>query len=257
MLCSAMSATHIAGDAMQLIAPAVEAAILFVLIRKGLWREFPAFTAYAALHVAKLPAQFILSLHLPKYYKVYFLTYWLTEALSAVLTLAVIYELYQHVFRRYHGLEKVGRIAMNCIAAGCVLIGVVAAGSATGSNFDGLIKGIFAIRQTVDILRLGLVVFLLLFASFFRLRWPSYLFGIAVGLAFYGSCELAGQALVLRFGHSVDLTYSLLIGGAYDCTVFIWIFYLFKHSTVTEQTYELPANDLAVWNNALAGMLNR
>ncbi|HKD92041.1 MAG TPA: hypothetical protein VKB56_09065 [Terriglobales bacterium] len=251
-----MSAAHIASDVNQLLAPTVEAVVLCVLIARGLWREFPSFAAYAALHVVKLPALFFLNRN-HHYYKVYFVTYWATEALSAVLTYAVIYELYQHVFRRYHGLEKVGRIAMNCIAAGCILIGVVAAGSATVSNYASLVREIFAIRQTVDILRLGLVVFLLVFASFFRLRWPSYLFGIAVGLAFYGCCELAGQAIQLHFGPSANLTYSLLIGGAYTCTVFIWMVYLLRYSTVPEQSYELPANDLATWNNALAGMLNR
>lgn len=251
-----MSAANIASDVNQLLAPTVEAVVLFVLITRGLWREFPSFAAYAALHVAKLPALFLLS-QFHQYYKAYFLTYWATEALSAVLTYAVIYELYQHVFRRYQGLEKVGSIAMNCIAAACVLIGVVAAGSATGSNYASLVRGIFAIRQTVDILRLGLVVFLLLFASFFRLRWPSYLFGIAVGMAFYGCCELAGQAIQIHFGPSANQTYSLLIGGAYSCTVFIWMVYLLRYSTVPAPSYELPANDLAAWNNALAGMLNQ
>ena len=64
-----MSAANIASDVNQLLPPAVEAVILFVLITRGLWRELPSFAAYAALHVAKLPALFVLNQFFHQYLK--------------------------------------------------------------------------------------------------------------------------------------------------------------------------------------------
>lgn len=244
-------------DVLSLSAPAVHLGIVIVLVLKKLWNRFPAFSAYAMLHAAKLPAEFVLSHHSgSSYYTAYFLFYWATELISAVLTYAIIYDLYQQVFCRYEGLSRMGRLLMNSIAGILILVGVVASASATGSEFSKLVTGFMAVRQIFEILRLGLILFLFLFASYFRLRWSNSMFGIAVGLAFYGSCELAGQALLLHYGARANMLCDLLVRSAYTCTVVIWFAYLLTRRTAVDQSFELPANDLAVWNDAVAGMLN-
>lgn len=244
-------------DVLELSAPVIELGIVVVLIAKKLWRRFPAFTAYAMLHVAKLPTEFFLR-HQPgaAYYKIYFLFYWGTEALSAFLTFAVAYELYGEVFRRYEGLQKLGRVLMNWVAAILVLIGVLVSGMSNGSDYSRLVSGIMTVRQIFDITRLGLILFLFIFASYFKLRWSNYMFGIAVGLAFYGSVELVAQAFQVHYGSVVNIGYAILVGAAYDCALVIWLSYLLTRSNAVDQSFELPANDLAVWNDALVGMLN-
>ena len=137
-----------------------------------------------------------------------------------------------------------------------VLIGVVAAASTTGNDFTRMVRGIFAVRQIYEIVRVGLILFLFVFASYFRLRWSNYMFGIAVGLAFYGSVELVAQAIFLHYGTVVNLTYGVLVGCAYDCSVVIWLGYLLTRSNAVDHSFELPTNDLPAWNSALVGMLN-
>ena len=251
-----MPVAHIT-DILALSAPVIELGIVVVLIAKKLWRRFPAFTAYAILHVAKLPTEFFLS-HQPGsvYYSAYFFFYWSTEAVSAVLTYAIIYDLYGQVFRRYEGLNRLGRLLLNWVAALLILVGAIASATASGNDFTRLVNGIMAVQQIFDILRLGLILFLFMFASYFHLRWSNYMFGIAVGLAFYGSCDLTAQALLVHFGTRAHSISDVLISAAYTCTVTIWLGYLLTRSSALDQSFELPANDLAVWNDALVGMLN-
>ncbi|HZU23018.1 MAG TPA: hypothetical protein VE998_09325 [Terriglobales bacterium] len=244
-------------DVLELLAPAVELTIVAVLIAKKLWHRFPAFTAYAMLHVAKIPIEFFLRHHPGRsYYTTYFLFYWATEVLSAILTYAIIYDLYGQVFLRYEGLSRLGRQVLNWVAAILVLIGVGASAMTGGNDYTRFVSGIMAMQQVFDIVRLGLILFLFVFASFFRLRWSNYLFGIAVGLAFYGSCDLTAQALLLHYGSRAHSVSDILISSAYTCAVVIWLGYLLTRANMVDQSFELPANDLGAWNDALAGMLN-
>jgi hypothetical protein len=252
-----MPASHTITAWLQLLPPLLLLFLVIVLIRKDLFDKLPAFSTYSVFHVVALPTRFFLWQHGANWYTAYFLAYWLTEAVSALLTVAVIYELYGGLFSRYGDLQTIGRRMLNCIAGLVILIGFLTAMSTSGSEFDRWITGMFAVRQMVDVMRLGLVGFLLVFAAYFRMRWPAGMFGVSVGMAFYGSCELAGQALQVRYGTSAAFAYTVLVGSAYVCTTLIWLTYLLKGSTATEQSVELPANDLAVWNNALVGMLNR
>jgi hypothetical protein len=244
-------------DILALSAPVVELGIVAVLLAKKLWHRFPAFTAYAVLHVAKLPIEFFLRHHQgTAYYTAYFFTYWSTEVISAVLTYAIIYDLYEQVFRRCEGQSRLGRLVMNWVAAVLVLIGVVASAMSSGNDYSRLVDGMMTVYQVYGVVRLGLILFLFIFASYFRLRWSNYMFGIAVGLAFYGSCEIAGQVLLLHFGSRASNVATLLMGAAYACTVVIWLGYLVTRSEAVDQSFEFPTNDLAVWNDALAGMLS-
>jgi hypothetical protein len=253
-----MPASNTATDLLQLSPPIIQCCILVILISRGLFRKLPAFSAYLILHVIALPVRFLLwHQHGPSWYAAYFVTYWITEGFSAVLTLAIICELYAGFFKRYEELEKLGRRILNSIAAIVIAVASVAAIAAAGTGLDRWVSGMLALRQGVDVSRLGLTAFLLLFAAYFRIRWPAELFGISIGLAFYASCELAGQALRVHFGASAASIYTTLVSSAYAVAVLIWMIYLLKPSRATQQSFELPANDLAVWNDALAGMLNR
>lgn len=251
-----MPVAHII-DILALSAPVIELGIVVVLIARKLWHRFPAFTAYAMLHVAKLPTEFFLRhQHGNAYYSAYFFFYWSTELVSAVLTYAIIYDLYGQVFRRYEGLNRLGRLLMNWVGAILVLIGVIATATASGNDFTRRVNAYMAVDQIYEIVRLGLILFLFMFASYFRLRWSNYMFGIAVGLAFYGSCGLAGQAILLYYGSRAHIVADILLSAAYTCTLTIWLGYLLTRSNAVDQSFELPANDLAIWNNALVGMLN-
>jgi hypothetical protein len=244
-------------DFLASLQPVIVLGIVIVLIARKLWRRFPAFAAYAVLHVAKLPTEFFLRhQHGSSYYTAYFVFFWSTEVISAVLTYAIIYELYDQVFRRYEGLSRLGRQLLNWVAAILVLIGAVASAMTSGNDYTRMVNGLMAVDQIYNIVRLGLILFLFVFAFYFRLRWSNYMFGIAVGLAFYGSCDLIAQSLLVHYGARANNVTTVLIAAAYTCTVMIWFAYLLTRSSAVDQSFELPVNDLAVWNDALTGMLN-
>src|SRR5438270_8554361 len=156
-------------DLLALLQPAIELGIVIVLVVKKLWRRFPAFTAYAVLHVAKLPTEFFLRhQHGSAYYTAYFFVYWSTEVISAVLTYAIVYELYDQVFRRYEGLSRLGRLLLNWVAAILVLIGAVASAMTSGNDYTRLVTGMMTAHHFHEILRLGLVPFLFMIPSSLR-----------------------------------------------------------------------------------------
>src|SRR5215469_632391 len=255
----AMAFASRANDFLQLLAPTVELVVFIGMLARGLWRRFPGFAFYLAFYLLRVPTIFAISHRHASTanYFLYFQVYWISEGISACLTFAVIYELYMHVFRSYASLERPGRRALNWLGGMLLLAGVFSAALSTGNDFSRLVKGIHLVQQTFDIMRFGLMLFLFLFASYLRIRWTSYSWGIAIGVAFYASCDLAVQAIQLHYGRSADMASALMLGAAYDCAAIIWLTYLLKRSSRSEQSFELPTNDLAVWNDALAGMLNR
>src|SRR5512141_2419964 len=80
------------------IAPALLLAALAMVMRiRHLDREWPAFFAYCAFSAVRTPILFWV------YHRtaVYFYCYWVAEAVSTILALAAIYEVFLHLFRAY------------------------------------------------------------------------------------------------------------------------------------------------------------
>lgn len=234
----------------------LESAVLTMLVIRKAWREFPIFTAYVGFHVTKAAYLLVLRALGKPYYPLLFYSYWICAALIDLFALAFTYELYGQVFRRYPGMERLGRLLLNCIAACVVLVAIVAAARLpVNAEFTRRVQAFNAVTTAFDIVRLGLVLFLFLFAAYFRLRWSSKTFGIAAGVALYISCELAFQGIEIRFGQSASLTYGIATGIAYLTALFIWLRYFRISAPIADQSFEPPLHDLGLWNDAMAGML--
>jgi hypothetical protein len=243
--------------ALSLLAPALLGGIALIMYRKRLWHEFPAFTAYALFHAFKIPLVAYFRFRPYATYTPYFFSHWITEAIAAVISLCVVYEIYGHVFSRFEGLKHLGKVMFQWAASILVLIAVVISASGYAHDFlDRWIVGILVLKQSVSLVKLGLVLFLFVFASYFRLRWPHYLFGITAGLALYATWDLAQQVAVFRFGplpKAVDWVNNTI----YNCTVFIWLSYLLTEKTETTNDFQFGGTEVQRWNTALLQMLNR
>ena len=246
------------GMFLDITVPVILGGMALIIFRKHLWKEFPAFTAYTCFHAVKIPLVFYLQHRPNATYAPYFFAYWITEAIGAVISLCVVYEIYGHVFRRYEGLRHLGNVLFQWAASILVLIAVVVGASGYAYNFlDRWIVGILVLKQSVILIKLGLVLFLFVFASYFKLRWPHYLFGIAAGLALYASCDLARQLVEFHYGLSLTAALGLVNSIAYNCAVLIWLSYLLTEKAESAGGLQFGGTELQRWNAALLQMLNR
>jgi hypothetical protein len=249
--------THLILIILNGLAPLLLWCLVFVIVLKGIWRSFPVFTAYTVFHAISIPLTFFVQYRPHATYLSFFYTYWLREAIAAVLAFCVISEIYSHIFARYEALEKLGKLLFRWVGSIIILVAVVTAASTSGSDFTRLVSGILALSQAIAIIKTGLVLFLFMFAVYFHLRWPNYLFGITVGLGFYASLDLFQKALLLRHGLGINMAAGIVNSAAYNCSVIIWLTYLLVPMKENVSGEEFPASDLDHWNQALVRVLER
>lgn len=240
------------------IVPALlQLAITVKMYRVKIIREFPFFSTYTVVHVIRFLVLFPTSLFSRPPYAGYFYGYWSAEALDVVLGIAVIYELYSHVFGEYQALRRLGNVLFQWSAAMLLLAAVAMAAMTTGSDTSRVIAGIMVAEQCFAFIRAGLLLFLFLFARAFGLTWRHYIVGIALGFAVYVSVDMAAAAIRGNIGSIANATYALIKTGAYNCTAVIWMMYFLQKKPASTLVQTAPTADLKNWNAALQQLLNR
>ncbi len=234
------------------------AVVLFAMVRRRLYRQFPMFFLYVAFEILQFVALFTIS-RSPVHFGVpYIQVYSVGLALSTAVRFGVIYELFSHFFRRYPALEGPGRFLFRGATIVLLLVSVGLAFSAPGKSTNFLHSVTYVLDRTVSVLQCGLLVSLFLFSRHFALSWRSYAFGIALGLGVFACVELATSAIRLYLGDFGNRAVNLCNMAAYHCCVLIWIFYLVRPERVKSQVLNpLPKHNLDIWNQELEHLLQR
>src|SRR5258706_2164755 len=144
---------------------------------RRLYRELPIFFSYTLFLI--LRGVILLSLKSGSF--AYFYGYWSGEVLSWALGLAAIQEIVQHLFRPYPAVERLIAVLFRWGAGLLIFIAIFAAYAAPGTATARVMQGIISLDRSVRIAQIGLLSLLFVFAGFLRLRWPHYVFGIALG----------------------------------------------------------------------------
>ncbi len=169
---------------------ALQIGILLTIYARGLYREYPFFALYQVVQVLTEPVLFAIQRHS---YLYYYWGYWISVALSALISAAVLYEVARAPFRR--GARLPERTAfvfttllsmMVAVAAVAVILWVITSRHGVISSFsfmDESTSAILLAQRSVRVLQIGLM--LLLIASWENLRMPRRdpLFGIMLGFA--------------------------------------------------------------------------
>ncbi len=236
-------------------APALLMALLaFVMRRRHLHRELPAFFAYAVFTAARTPILFFLS---QNQVNVYAYSYWIAEGVSAALGFAAIYEVFRHVFRPYGATSRLGSLLFRWTAVGFVLLAVVAAALARQGDENWLAAGVLAGAQGVRLVQCGLLVFLFCFSFFSGLAWRSHLFGIAVGFGLFAGVQLAAAAMGAHAGEASYRTWMWVNLFSYNCAVLVWMTYLLAPQRAEVAELAPVAVEVKSWNRALLQLLQR
>jgi hypothetical protein len=199
------------------------------LLKRRWVREFPVFFAYVAFHVLRSAVLFtvhVLHLQQRTSYADYFYAYWTAETISIVLGFAVIYEIYCKVFQNYEALRQFGGMVFAGAAVVLLVVAVVTAASAPGTDTPGIVRAVVLLQRSVRVMQCGLLMFLFLLLLYFGLPWRNPVFGIALGFGVFSSIELVAIALRSQMGVSTATAYSQVRSAAYSGSVMIWLGYL-------------------------------
>lgn len=250
-----MPADHIVFYVFWLTPTLLRVAIVAVMLRRKLYREFPAFFAYTIYHLLKTGVLFFL-FHQSQW--AYFYAFWIGEVFSFLLGFAVIYEVVGHMLRPYEALSGLGRKLF--LGAGALLVlAAVAAAANTSTALDqnALIAWMVVAERGLRMVQCGLLAFLILFSTYFGITWRHHVFGVVLGLGVYASVELAATAVRSEVGWIGHETYNLVRLMASACATLIWAAYLLRPEPERRAVNHVPRTQVEQWNQALQEMWQR
>jgi hypothetical protein len=208
--------------------PILESVVAFTLWRRKLHKQFPVFFLFLLVQVANFCV--IFPLWLSGNYSLYFVPFWLGEAVNAFLGFKVIHEIFLDVFRPYHTLKDLGTLLFKWAGVVMLLVSVVVAFS---NSFDRhLVSHILTtLQRSVRIVQVGLILFLLLFARYLGVSRKQVSFGISCGFGLLAGVEL--MLMALHSGGFVTLANLNLINmTACILAIFVWIGYALSRQSV-------------------------
>ncbi len=197
--------------------------VLVAMYRRGLHRDYPYFFNYTVLQVLTEPILFVVQKHS---YATYYWLYWVSVALSALISFGVLQEVFHDAFRPYEALRDLSVILFRWSALVVLLVGVMWAITTAHSNqVDTITNGILLVQRSVRLMQCGLVFFLLLFSEYLGISRRHLVFGIALGFGIFASISML-VAAAMSHGSFVHVSVlRQLNNAAYDVAIMIWLGY--------------------------------
>jgi len=241
------------------IAPHVlQIAIVVIMVRRKLVREFPIFFVYTCFQV--LQCAVLYPMHVMDYFtgEQYVPTWLAEEYISAGLRFAVIHEIFHSVFRSYAGFQQLGIKLFRWLTALLMIAAVYLVAYSSGTNLDRVTFTISVLNRGVNIMQCGLLVVLLLLAHYLRFPRNTYAFSIALGLGLYASVMLAMTAVRAHYGAFYERELMINIENVgYHCSVLLWLVALVLPEPVAQSVKSPPAPEIEHWNAALERLLQQ
>jgi len=210
--------------------PILQSVVTVILWRRKLHKQFPVFFLFLLVQVANFAVLFPLWLSGNR--TLYFVPFWLGEALNAVLGFKVIHEIFLDVFRPYHTLKDLGTLLFKWAGVVMLLVSMVTAFS-NPSDQTPLFHALATLQGSVRVVQLGLILFLLLFSRFLGVSRKQVSFGISLGFGLFAGVELILMALSsggFVTHEDFDLTNML----TYNLAIFVWLGYSLSRQAVRE-----------------------
>ena len=243
----------------------LQAILVFVLLAKKMWQRFPIFFVYSGISFIfdlVLYSIFHFFSLIPTYHSIYatinrpyMTTYWLSEGIGLVLGLAVVYEVFKHLFTPYPALRKLARHSLQAAMALLAILGCVVAYFQPGGATQWGESALYAVEQATRILEVGLLLSLFVLASAFGLHWRQYVFGMAVGLGVFTAVELVAVTMRLQFGVNASSTFNMIRAVSFNTSLLIWIGYILVPE-LKQSPKEMPKRaQLEQWNRAITELI--
>ena len=243
------------GYLLWIVLPILQTTIAYRMLSKRQHREYPLFFTYTIEQIARFIILFyIFHRGSPNQYRY---AYFGLEAVEAVLQVAVICELFVHVFRSYEGVRQLAGIVLRWAGVILLIIATVVAAFSSGSDSDKSMAGFFALERSLEIFQGGLLSLLFVLASTLGLKWEQPGFGIALGFGIFTSVDLAAFTLRFELGMGSNAILSQIANAGFDCAVLVWLITLYTRKRVHQFEHQIRGWDVESWNRALLDLLRR
>jgi hypothetical protein len=240
-----------------------------IFYRRSLHRQFPVFLLFAVVQGVTVLALYAMDL-MPS---VSDTLWWKANSIHLVIELilkfALIGEIFSSVFRSYPALSRLGTMMVRGVGLVLVLMAVAVAVLAHPGSTAGMASASWILNLSDFMIECGFLIFIFLFAAYFRLAWQRLAFGIALGRGFAASVQLATWSLlaILDLSHPTRQLVNFVNMGAYHVCILIWLYYVLttpKPRTAPpgddghydhEWGEDERQHDLVVWNRELERLL--
>lgn len=236
-------------------AAALLAGIGGLMLWRKVYRKSPVFCVYIFSQLVRFAILF--SAYVAGDRVVYRQAFLRLELLDAVLSFAVVYELFALTFEAYEGIRELGWMLLRWASIVLVALALIVAFSQSGADKDPFLEGLFAFEMGVSVVKGGLLFLLFVLHAGLGLAWGRHAFGIALGLGLMTSLALAVFALRFHWGVGSNTLLSLVNTVAYDCGLIIWLAALWRADSVRTSPPRPHKWDIEEWNRALLELLHR
>jgi hypothetical protein len=251
------------------VAPNILLLILgFLIWKRGLRKRFPAFLAFAIFcslgQVAVYTADVAPSVSPENFWRVD----WVSLLIEGPLKFVLVGEIFAQAFGSYSSLARLGKFLIRGVGVALVLAATLAAAYAPTNGLFGIVSGAHLLDQTIYLIESGLLLFIFVLSSYFRLSLDRPLFGIALGLSVSACVHLATWAIMANGGVSNSVRYDLdfVNMATYHICVLIWFYYLLVPKKTPKPPQGPPTSppssptvegDLEAWNRELERLVHQ
>jgi hypothetical protein len=241
------------------VAPhAFQAALMVIMLRRRLAREFPAFFGYSIFEVTQFAVLYALDRSDSVSGKQYATAWLFGSAISIILRFAIVQEIFTNLCHSYPSVQQFSKAVFQWATFVLMMIAIVLAANASGNETDQLALAVNVVDRTVSIMQCGLLVLLVTLSRFLSFSWRSHAFGIALGLGVFASAELGISALRAQVkGVMANDFITLFTMAVYHCCVLFWLITLLLPERTSSRVKQVPAEYLDHWNDALSRLLNQ
>ena len=228
------------------------------LWRHGFHKILPVFFAYIIYEAVETFTLYTLDVLPSVSAEAYWVAFWIAVITGALVKFAAIGELLRHLLRTRPAVVRMGNRLFAFTGVGLALLSTLAAAFTNPHNPHWFIGGALLLQQTVYIVQCGLILFVFLFAAYFKLTWDRLTFGVAVGFAVVFCQHLACRAFEVAVAlpnNGVLLDFMNM--ATYHACVLIWFYYfLVPQKIAATSAVPLPENNVEVWNRELERLLH-
>lgn len=207
------------------------------MVWRGQHRKFPFFFGYILTQLASFSVMFPAYLHNSQGALTFYVS-WVALAISVACGFGVIHEVFIDVFRAFHTLRDLGTVLFKWAGLVMLLVAGVVSVSANSTELEPWFQAIITTQRCVRIIQVGMVLFLLFFASYMGVSRRQRSFGIGLG---FGSFAIVELVLVASWvgNHLVNPWLSIVNMTAYNCSLVVWLSYCALKSEAREDSQTL------------------
>jgi hypothetical protein len=223
--------------------------VIVVLLRRRLHRQIPFFTYYAIFNSLQSAILYPIALQVPFPKDLYHWTAFVTEIVSVLLTIGVIYELASRVLVLRPSLVHTLRVVLSTSLAILILAAALSSAALHSISSRHVMNLLVTLGFFSHLVITGLLLTLFAFTRALKIRWPGIAAGIALGFGIYEPVNFFGAALNSAFGIPSLVPVDIIDMASFHVAVVWWLACLLKSKPELQSAnVSLSPVDLAMWD---------